>query len=116
MNILANTLKRVYDITDVEVKELHDVFDAEVSQHLYWQIGGFQVDGQSLITSWVVIAILSGSAATAVRNPRTIPTGDQNFKCTRGELWATVRSIFLFSFFLREPFVFSINSITLPIQ
>ncbi|EYU19329.1 hypothetical protein MIMGU_mgv1a020392mg, partial [Erythranthe guttata] len=47
--------------------------------HFYWQIGGFQVHGQVLITSWVVIAILLGSATIAVRNPQTIPTEGQNF-------------------------------------
>ncbi|KAI3854693.1 hypothetical protein MKW92_020301 [Papaver armeniacum] len=41
--------------------------------------GGFQVHAQVLITSWVVIAILLGSAAIAVRNPQTIPTNGQNF-------------------------------------
>ncbi|KAL9990560.1 ATP synthase subunit a [Helianthus debilis subsp. tardiflorus] len=50
-----------------------------MAQHFYWKIGGFQVHGQVLITSWVVIAILLGSAALAVRNPQTIPTGGQNF-------------------------------------
>ncbi|CAN4093589.1 unnamed protein product [Withania somnifera] len=67
MNVLScsiNTLKGLYDISGVEV-----------GQHFYWQIGGFQVHGQVLITSWVVIAILLGSATIAVRNPQTIPTG-----------------------------------------
>ncbi|KAL2224403.1 UNVERIFIED_CONTAM: DNA-directed RNA polymerase subunit beta [Sesamum indicum] len=71
MNVLScsiNTLKGLYDISGVEV-----------GQHFYWQIGGFQVHGQVLITSWVVIAILLGSATIAVRNPQTIPTGGQNF-------------------------------------
>ena len=61
MNILLcsiNTQKGLYDISGVEV-----------GQHLYWQIGGFQVHAQVLITSWVVIAILLGSAIIAVRNP-----------------------------------------------
>ncbi|GFQ06753.1 ATP synthase subunit a chloroplastic [Phtheirospermum japonicum] len=61
MNVLScsiNTLKGLYDISGVE---------------------GFQVHGQVLITSWVVIAILLGSATIAVRNPQTIPTGGQNF-------------------------------------
>lgn len=40
---------------------------------------GFQVHAQVLITSWVVIAILLGSATVAVRNPQTIPTDGQNF-------------------------------------
>ncbi|KAI3875704.1 hypothetical protein MKW92_030926 [Papaver armeniacum] len=37
---------------------------------------GFQVHAQVIITSWVVIAILLGSIAIAVRNPQTIPTND----------------------------------------
>ncbi|KAI5678817.1 hypothetical protein M9H77_09767 [Catharanthus roseus] len=68
MNVLANTLKGLYDVSGVEV-----------GQHFYWQIGGFQVHGQVLITSWVVIAILLGSASIAVRDPQTIPSGGQNF-------------------------------------
>ncbi|KAF4390280.1 hypothetical protein F8388_019935 [Cannabis sativa] len=71
MNFLLcsiNTLKVLYDISGVEV-----------GQHFYWQIGGFQVHAQVLITSWVVIAILLGSAILAVRNPQTIPTDGQNF-------------------------------------
>ena len=71
MDVLScsiNTLKGLYDISGVEV-----------GQHFYWQIGGFQVHAQVLITSWVVIAILLGSATLAVRNPQTIPPDDQNF-------------------------------------
>ncbi|RZC45339.1 hypothetical protein C5167_038292 [Papaver somniferum] len=71
MNVLpcsVNTLKGPYDISGVEV-----------GQHFYWQIGGFQVHSQVLITSWVVISILLGSAAIAVRNPQTISTNGQNF-------------------------------------
>ncbi|CAN8222358.1 unnamed protein product [Cochlearia groenlandica] len=62
------------------IKEgLYEISGVEVGQHFYWQIGGFQVHAQVLITSWVVIAILLGSAVLAVRNPQTIPTGGQNF-------------------------------------
>ncbi|KAJ4969457.1 hypothetical protein NE237_016158 [Protea cynaroides] len=71
MNVLPcsiNTLKGFYDISGVEV-----------GQHFYWQIGSFQVHAQVLITSWVVIAILLGSTAVAVRNPQTIPPDSQNF-------------------------------------
>ena len=63
-----STLNHIYEISGVEV-----------GQHFYWQIGGFQVHGQVLITSWVVIAVLLGSATIAVRDPQTIPTGGQNF-------------------------------------
>ncbi|KAF3772303.1 ATP synthase subunit a [Nymphaea thermarum] len=71
MNVLPcsiNALKGLYEISGVEV-----------GQHFYWQIGGFQVHAQVLITSSVVIGILLGSAAIAVRNPQTIPTDGQNF-------------------------------------
>lgn len=71
MNVIScsiNPLKGLYEISGVEV-----------GQHFYWQIGGFQVHAQVLITSWVVIAILLGSALIAVRNPQTIPTAGQNF-------------------------------------
>nr|YP_009969794.1 ATP synthase CF0 subunit IV [Beilschmiedia pergamentacea]QNE86901.1 ATP synthase CF0 subunit IV [Beilschmiedia pergamentacea] len=61
------------------LKVLYDISDVEVGQHFYWQIGSFQVHAQVLITSWVVIAILLGSATIAVRNPQTIPTDGQNF-------------------------------------
>ncbi|KAI3875899.1 hypothetical protein MKX03_024719 [Papaver bracteatum] len=37
---------------------------------------GFQVHAQVLITSWVIIAILLGSAAIAIRNPQIIPTNE----------------------------------------
>ncbi|KAG4198440.1 hypothetical protein ERO13_A05G086000v2 [Gossypium hirsutum] len=68
MNGISNALNGLYDISGVEV-----------GQHFYWQIAGFQVHAQVLITSWVVIAILLGSVVIAVRNPQTIPTAGQNF-------------------------------------
>uniref|UniRef100_A0A0E0LYJ1 ATP synthase subunit a, chloroplastic n=1 Tax=Oryza punctata TaxID=4537 RepID=A0A0E0LYJ1_ORYPU len=58
---------------------LYDISGVEVGQHFYWQIGGFQIHAQVLITSWVVITILLGSVIIAVRNPQTIPTDGQNF-------------------------------------
>ncbi|KAK9661855.1 hypothetical protein RND81_O082500 [Saponaria officinalis] len=72
MNILS------YSINTLN-KGLYDMSGVEVGQHFYWQIGGFQIHGQVLITSWVVITILLSSAAISVRNPQTIPTGGQNF-------------------------------------
>ncbi|KAM3682352.1 hypothetical protein ACJW31_12G066600 [Castanea mollissima] len=45
-----------------ESRRLYDISGVEVGQHFYWKIGGFQVHAQVIITSWVVIAILLGSA------------------------------------------------------
>ncbi|MFQ6668021.1 hypothetical protein Gotur_033841 [Gossypium turneri] len=53
---------------------LYNIFGVEVGQHFYWQIAGFQVHAQVLITSWVVVAILLGSTVITVRNRQTIPT------------------------------------------
>jgi hypothetical protein len=35
------------------LKGLYDISGEEVGQHFYWQIGGFQIHTQVLITSWV---------------------------------------------------------------
>jgi F-type H+-transporting ATPase subunit a len=71
MNIIPCSIKTL--------KGLYDISGVEVGQHFYWQIGGFQIHAQVLITSWVVITILLGSVVIAVRNPQTIPTDGQNF-------------------------------------
>ncbi|KAM3398087.1 hypothetical protein P3S68_001601 [Capsicum galapagoense] len=76
---LGSIRARQYECSINTLMGLYDISSMEVGQHFYWQIGGFQVHGQVLITSWVVIAILLGSATIAVRNPQTIPTGGQNF-------------------------------------
>nr|YP_009582605.1 ATP synthase CF0 subunit IV [Selaginella lyallii]QBL02087.1 ATP synthase CF0 subunit IV [Selaginella lyallii] len=57
---------------------LYEVSGVEVGQHFYWQVSTYQVHGQVLITSWVVIAILLSLAFIGTRNLRTIPSGSQN--------------------------------------
>ena len=71
MNVISCSI-RTYNV-------LFEISAVEVGQHLYWQIGGLQIHGQVLITSWIVIAILLVSVIIAVRNPQTIPTDGQNF-------------------------------------
>ncbi|KAI3847249.1 hypothetical protein MKX03_029729 [Papaver bracteatum] len=51
-----------------------------------------------LIMSWVIIAILLGSAAIAVRNPQTIPTNGQNFFEYYGPWVPFIGTMFLFIF------------------
>ncbi|KAL9293455.1 putative H(+)-transporting two-sector ATPase [Arabidopsis thaliana] len=73
MNVLSCSINTL-------IKEgLYEIFGVEVGQHFYWQIGGFRVHAQVLSNSWVVIAILLGSAVLAIHNPQTIPTDGQNF-------------------------------------
>lgn len=58
---------------------LYQISGVEVGQHLYWQIGDFQVHAQVLITSWLVIGILLAVAFLGTRNLETVPNGGQNF-------------------------------------
>jgi F-type H+-transporting ATPase subunit a len=51
----------------------------EVGKHFYWKLGGFEVHGQVLITSWIVIAILVLISFLGTRKLDTIPAGGQNF-------------------------------------
>jgi len=62
-----NNMSYVYEISGVEV-----------GQHLYWQIGNFEVHAQVLITSWIVISILLILAFVCTRTLETVPTGSQN--------------------------------------
>jgi F-type H+-transporting ATPase subunit a len=57
---------------------IYSTSGVEVGQHLYWQIGGLQVHGQVLITSWVVIIILLIFAFVGSRKLERIPATGQN--------------------------------------
>ena len=53
---------RIYKIQINMLNEVNIVFDiAEVSvgQHYYWEIGGYSVHGQVLMTSWFVFAVIA---------------------------------------------------------
>nr|YP_010716111.1 ATP synthase CF0 A subunit [Crepidomanes latealatum]WDE75846.1 ATP synthase CF0 A subunit [Crepidomanes latealatum] len=66
-------------VNENEISALYQVSSVEVGQHLYWQIGNFQVHAQVLVTSWVVIAISLGLSVVATQNLQTVPTSTQNF-------------------------------------
>ena len=57
---------------------LFDVSEVSVGQHLYWEIGNFQVHGQVLITSWIVFTIIAVLAFLGNRNLQRTPDGLQN--------------------------------------
>nr|YP_009746875.1 ATP synthase CF0 subunit IV [Plagiogyria euphlebia]QII42521.1 ATP synthase CF0 subunit IV [Plagiogyria euphlebia] len=69
-------------IEQLQINQIDDpyrVSSVEVGQHLYWQIGDFQVHAQVPVTSWVVIAMPLALPIAATRNLQAIPTGSQNF-------------------------------------
>lgn len=53
--------------------------EVSVGQHLYWNLLGFPVHAQVLITSWVVFSILIILSLLANRNLSLEPKGLQNF-------------------------------------
>jgi F-type H+-transporting ATPase subunit a len=60
------------------ISSIYEISGVEVGQHLYWQLGTFEVHAQVLITSWIVIGILLVLAFVCTRTLETVPTGSQN--------------------------------------
>lgn len=53
--------------------------NVEVGQHFYWYIFGFQVHGQVLINTWIVILIILSLSIFTTRNLSIIPETKQSF-------------------------------------
>ena len=60
------------------VNPLFDTAEVSVGQHFYWQIGGYPVHGQVLITTWVVFTIIGVLSFLGNRNLQRTPQGVQN--------------------------------------
>lgn len=58
---------------------LYELSSVEVGEHFYWSFGDYQVHGQVLINSWIVIAIILAMAVLTTRDLKPIPSGGQNF-------------------------------------
>lgn len=58
---------------------LLEIAEVSVGQHYYWELGGYQVHGQVLITSWVVLGIIAVLSFLGNSNLKSIPDGFQNF-------------------------------------
>ncbi len=55
-----------------------DLAEVSVGQHWYWQLGGYPVHGQVLITSWIVLGVIVLISLLGNQNLKTIPEGLQN--------------------------------------
>jgi F-type H+-transporting ATPase subunit a len=55
-------------------KIIDQISNVEVGEHFYWTVGQFQVHGQVLINSWIVIALILLLAFSTTRELKTIPT------------------------------------------
>lgn len=61
------------------LSSIYELGAVEVGQHFYWTIGGYEVHGQVLINSWVVIGLLLILGVTTTQNLKPLPEGGQNF-------------------------------------
>lgn len=61
------------------INPLLEISEVSVGQHFYWQIGEYQVHGQVLITSWVVLTIIGVLSFLGNSNLKSTPDGVQNF-------------------------------------
>nr|NP_958418.1 ATP synthase CF0 A subunit [Chlamydomonas reinhardtii]O63075.1 RecName: Full=ATP synthase subunit a, chloroplastic; AltName: Full=ATP synthase F0 sector subunit a; AltName: Full=F-ATPase subunit IV [Chlamydomonas reinhardtii]AAC16328.1 AtpI [Chlamydomonas reinhardtii]DAA00962.1 TPA_inf: CF0 ATP synthase subunit IV [Chlamydomonas reinhardtii] len=58
---------------------LLEIAEVSVGQHYYWELGGYELHGQVLITSWVVLGILAVLSFLGNTNLKSTPDGFQNF-------------------------------------
>lgn len=61
------------------INPLLEISEVSVGQHFYWQIGDYQVHGQVLITSWLVLTIIGVLSFLGNSNLKSTPDGFQNF-------------------------------------
>ena len=63
----------------ISVNPILELSEVSVGQHLYWQIGGYEVHGQVLLTSWLVLGSIIILSLLANLNLKTsVPEGLQN--------------------------------------
>jgi F-type H+-transporting ATPase subunit a len=61
------------------INPLLEIAEVSVGQHYYWKLGDFEVHGQVLITSWVVLGIIFTLSLLGNRDLKQTPDGFQNF-------------------------------------
>nr|AYQ94436.1 ATP synthase CF0 A subunit [Chloromonas rosae] len=61
------------------INPLLEIGEVSVGQHFYWNIGEYQVHGQVLITSWIVLTIIGTLSFLGNSNLKSTPDGFQNF-------------------------------------
>ena len=61
------------------INPLLEIAEVSVGQHFYWKLGNFELHGQVLITTWVVVAILLALSLLGNSNLKPTPDGLQNF-------------------------------------
>jgi F-type H+-transporting ATPase subunit a len=76
---LIEDLWETFFMSMTTFNSMYELASVEVGEHFYWSFGDYQVHGQVLINSWIVIAIILAMAVLTTRNLKPIPEGGQNF-------------------------------------
>nr|YP_009538408.1 CF0 subunit IV of ATP synthase [Capsosiphon fulvescens]AWX64097.1 CF0 subunit IV of ATP synthase [Capsosiphon fulvescens] len=66
------------EIININRNGVFDLAEVSVGKHYYWDIGGYSVHGQVLMTSWFVFAVIAILSFVGNSNLKAIPTGLQN--------------------------------------
>lgn len=61
------------------INNFSNLCSVEVGQHYYWSIANFQVHGQVLINSWIVIVLILGVVLFTTKELKMIPENNQSF-------------------------------------
>jgi F-type H+-transporting ATPase subunit a len=61
------------------INPLLEIAEVSVGQHFYWKLGEYELHGQVLITSWVVLGIIFTLSFLGNRDLKSTPDGFQNF-------------------------------------
>jgi F-type H+-transporting ATPase subunit a len=56
---------------NINSNSVFDVAEVSVGQHYYWEIGGYSVHGQVLMTSWFVLLSTKNYQFTGNSNPNS---------------------------------------------
>jgi F-type H+-transporting ATPase subunit a len=71
-------LNEILTASSVFANPIYETGEVSVGQHYYWTILGYEIHGQVLITSWVVLGIIILIGLFANLKLKTIPEGLQN--------------------------------------
>lgn len=61
------------------INPLLEIAEVSVGQHYYWKLGEYEVHGQVLMTTWVVLTIIAVLSFLGNRDLKPTPDGFQNF-------------------------------------
>jgi F-type H+-transporting ATPase subunit a len=79
MNLILEMNLSNFIVNGNFLNPLFEISEVSVGQHFIWQIGTFEVHGQVLIVSWVVLGIIATLAFLGNSKLETTPDGVQNF-------------------------------------